>query len=69
MSSDGNKRLGLGILSAAQIAKKNVRGISKNTKGVGTATCAAAVMPHMFKPVHCAAKAGIHQMMLEPWQI
>ena len=31
----GGRKLGLGILSAAAIARKNVRGISKNTKGVG----------------------------------
>ena len=29
------RKLHLGILSAAEIAKKNVRGISKNLKGVG----------------------------------
>ena len=44
MTSDGDKRLGLGILSAAEIAKKNVRGISKNTKGVGTSKKSSPVL-------------------------
>lgn len=42
MSDDGDRRLGLGILSAARIARKMVRGILKNTKGLGM------ILPSLF---------------------
>lgn len=35
MTEEGGRTLGLGILSAANIAKKNVRAILKNDKGLG----------------------------------